>query len=293
VRLNPYVRGRMTAGSAVRSRFERLFRVCDNAACTQRGLLGSIRLRDEQGIGLQGRWYCSAPCFEHAVLDEFGRLLGAPVAAGKKTHRIPIGLLMLSRGVINDLQLKRALALQKEKGAGRIGEVLRSINAVTDEDIAAGLATQWGCPVYPLDRAREFLYCATLLPRELLENGRMLPVHHTRLAETLHVGFTEGVDHTVLYAVEQMLHLKTVPCIVSESALRKAFEQLQGRTTAAATVFDSVLDVREMARTTRSYASQLSAQDVKMARTGAFIWIRLHSGPSSKDILFQAATPAS
>jgi hypothetical protein len=44
----------------------------------------------------------------------------------------------------------------------------------------------------------------------------------------------------------------------------------------------------EMARTTRSYAWQVSAQDVWVARSGQFIWIRMETRQEYKDILFQS-----
>lgn len=237
---------------------------------------------------LQGRWYCSPDCFEHAAHDAFLLMLYAPESAREKSHRIPIGLLLLSGGLINDAQLKQALVLQKEKGHGRIGKFLQEIQAVSEQDIATGLAAQWGCPVYPLDRARDFRQCASLLPLTLLETGRMLPVHHIRTQQTLYLGFVEGVDRSALYAVEQMLHLRTIPCVVTESALQDALQELRRLADAPATVFDRPLDSREMARTTRSYAWQVGAKDVWMARSGRFIWVRLQTAQGSKDILFQA-----
>jgi len=245
-------------------------------------------MRGSEGMRLQGRWYCSPDCFEHAAGDAFLRLLPMPEGTRRKSHRIPIGLLLLSRGMINDAQLKQALAMQREQGNGRIGKFLQQIHAVTEQDITVGLGAQWGCPVYPLGRARDFLQCSSLLPLTLLETGRMLPVHHIRFQQTLYLAFVEGIDRTALYAVEQMLHLRTIPCIVSESALLEALEELHHISHAPTTVFEGPIEPREMARTTRNYAWQVDATDVWMARSGRFIWIRLQSAQDSKDILFQA-----
>lgn len=226
----------------------RIIRVCENAACKQRSVLWPVWLRSAEGMRLQGRWYCSPHCFELAALHGFLRLLATPDGSLRKPHRIPIGLILLSRGVINSEQLKQALALQRAEGKGRLGKFLQQIEAVTDQDIAVGLAAQWGCPLYPLHSARDFLQCASLLPLTLLETGRMLPVHYARYQETLHLAFVEGVDRTALYAVEQMLHLKTIPCIVSESALAEALEELRHVIDVPTTVFDGPIEPREMAR---------------------------------------------
>lgn len=267
---------------------DKAFRTCENSACRERRLFWPNWLRKDQGICLQGQWYCSPKCFEHAAQSAFTRLLPSAAGGHKKNHRIPIGLLLLSRGTINDEQLKQALLMQREKGSGKIGKFLQEIRAASEQDITEGLAAQWGCPVYPLGKAREFLQCASLLPLTLLEAGHMLPVHYLRLQQTLYMAFVEGVDRTALYAVEQMLHLRTVPCIVSESDLSGALEAVRPLASAPAAVFEKPNEPLEMARTTRSYALQVGAQEVWVARSGQFIWIRMQTEQEYKDILFQS-----
>jgi hypothetical protein len=280
-------RGRLRFPDRIAS-LGKMVRICENAACLERRIVLPEWLRKDEGISLQGQWYCSSECFELAAQSLFRQLLPNPEAAHKKAHRVPIGLLLLARGTISSSQLKTALDMQREHGGGRIGKFLQQIQAASERDITDGLAAQWGCPVYPLGRAHDFLKCASLLPLTLLESGRMLPVHHLRSAQMLYIGFVEGIDRTALYAVEQMLHLHTVPCIVSESELLIALESLRRAETEPATVFDSPTDPTEMARTTRSYARQVSATDVWIARSGRFLWIRLQTAQLPKDILFQA-----
>lgn len=86
----------------------------------------------------------------------------------------------------------------------------------------------------------------------LLETGRMLPVHHIPLQQTRYLALMEGVAHGALYTVEQMLHLRTVPCIVSGSTLAEAFEALHRAANVPTTIFDSPLEPCKTARTTRS-----------------------------------------
>ena len=265
----------------------KLVRVCQNRACLQRRVIWPDWLRKNDGICLQGQWYCCSECFELAAQAVFHRLLPNPEIP-RKAHRIPIGLFLLSRGTINGEQLKLALDMQREKGSGRLGKFLQQIQAASERDITDGLAAQWGCPVYPMGQARDFLKCASLLPMTLLETGRMLPVHHLRAAQMLYIGFVEGIDHSALYAVEQMLHLRTVACVISESELLSALDSLRHADCEPATVFDSPSNPTEMARTTRSYARQVGAEDVWIARSGRFVWIRLQTSMQPKDILFQA-----
>jgi len=271
------------------SRIEKAFRSCENHACKQPRDFWNTWLRNGSGVRLQGHWYCSPDCFQHAALSAFSQLLPGPEAAPKRRHRIPIGLLLLSRGTINDAQLKQALLLQRTMGSGKIGKILQDIRAASEQDVTEGLAAQWGCPTYPLGKAREYMQCASLLPLTLLEAGRMLPVHYLRAQETLFMAFVDGVDRTVLYAVEQMLRVRTVPCIVSETDLSFALEALRPLASAPTAVFESPSEPLEMARTTRSYAWQLGAEEVWLVRSGQFIWIRMNTRQGNRDILFQSS----
>ncbi len=270
-------------------RFRKFLKTCENLDCTKRKFSWRFWTRNADGIRLQGRWYCSPECFEQIAQKEFKRLCAAPEGGKKKVHRMPIGLLMLSRGMISDVQLKQALSLQREKGNARIGKFLQEIGAATEKDIAVGLAAQWGCPVYPLDESPDSLRFASLLPMGLLEAGRMLPVHLLRVPQTLYLAFVEGIDRNALYAVEQMLGLRTIPCIVSESAYVAAIEELNNIGDMRTTVFESRFEPREMARTTRSYAMRVGATEVWMVRSGRFVWVRLETLEGPKDILFRAS----
>ena len=158
---------------------------CENPRCDHRRVLWPFGAVKSAGMFLQGHWYCSPDCFEIAVQEALVQLLAVPESSQKKSHRIPIGLLLLSRGTINDAQLKQALDLQRTRGNGRIGKFLQEIRAVSEQDITSGLAAQWGCPVYPLESGRpassrrtrghgatggypRSAQCASLLPLALL-----------------------------------------------------------------------------------------------------------------------------
>jgi hypothetical protein len=279
------------SGSA--SPVRKAFRTCQNPSCRRRYIYQPAWLRKMEGIRLQGQWHCSPECFEEAARSAFFRLLPGNGEIPRKHHRIPLGLLLLSRGTISDKQLKHALLLQREQGGAKLGKILQEIRAASEQDITEGLAAQWGCPTYPLGKAREYLQCASLLPLTLLEDGHMLPVHYLRLQQTLYIAFVEGVDWTALYAVEQMLHLRTVPCIVSESELCGALESLRPFAGAPTAVFESPNEPLEMARTARSYAWQVGAEEVWATRAGRFLWIRMRTSKGHKDILFQSLNPVS
>ncbi len=94
---------------------------CENPECPfrnslRRRLLGST----SEGVLMQGRWYCSADCFEQAITQEFARLVELRDEPLLRIHRVPLGLLLLGRRVITDEQLKTYLAAQRESSASGI-----------------------------------------------------------------------------------------------------------------------------------------------------------------------------
>jgi hypothetical protein len=90
-----------------------------------------------------------------------------------------------------------------------------------------------------------------------------------------------------------MLHLRTVPCIVSESELSGALDAFRPTASAPTAVFESPNEPLEMARTVRSYAWQVGAEEVWATRVGRFLWIRMRTPKGHKDILFQSLNPVS
>ena len=60
-----------------------------------------------------------------------------------------LGDLLIERNIINERQLEKALAVQKERG-GLIGELLVELGFAKEEDIAQSLTAQYGFPYLPL-----------------------------------------------------------------------------------------------------------------------------------------------
>ena len=136
---------------------------------------------------------------------------------------------MLSRGLVDNEQLKKALKAQKESGSGRVGEWLRHIGAVSEEQVTQILGLQWSIPVFPLNQSRRFLECAHLVPFPLLEVAEMVPVHHIPTSQHLYVAFVDRVNYSALYAVEKMLECHTEPCLAVQSQVLQALNELRGR----------------------------------------------------------------
>ena len=195
---------------------------------------------------------------------------------------------MLSRGLVDSEQLKRALKAQKDSGSGRVGEWLRHMGAVSEEQVTQILGLQWSIPVFPLNQSRRFLECAHLVPFPLLEVAEMVPVHHLPTSQSLYVAFVDRINYSALYALEKMLECHTEPCLAVQSHLLQALKELRSRPRPVEILVDNSSDPGEMATTILAQTVRLAAPDVRVSGFDGFIWARLLSPPGYTDILFQA-----
>jgi hypothetical protein len=194
---------------------------------------------------------------------------------------------MLSRGLVDSEQLKRALKAQKDSGGGRVGEWLRHMGVVTEEQVTQTLGLQWSIPVFPLNQSRRFLEYAHLVPFPLLELAEMLPVHHIPTSQHLYVAFTDRINYSALYALEKILECHTEPCLALQSHLLQALTELRSRPQSVKVLLDNISDPWEMARTICTHTVSLDATDVRVTGFDGFIWARILSRPGYTDILFQ------
>ena len=263
------------------------FLQCESPACTRRRRSWRAWLDPVRGLSLDGHWYCSPGCFEQALAFAIGQSLPG-TAQPAPVHRVPLGLLMLSRGLVDNEQLKKALKAQKDSGSGRVGEWLRHIGAVSEEQVTQMLGLQWSIPVFPLNQSRQYLECANLIPFPLLELAEMLPVHHIRSSQTLYMAFVDRINYTALYSVEKMLDCHTEPCLALQSQVIQALRELRSRHHPVEVPADGISDPSEMANTILNHAVRLGAADVRVSGYGGYIWARILAAPGYTDILFHA-----
>ena len=265
---------------------ERVARQCESGTCTHHRRSWRIWLEPVRGYSVDGHWYCSPECFEQALASAVAKFLHLKAHALAKPHRVPLGLLMLSRGLVDNEQLKKALKAQKESGTGRVGEWLRHIGAVNEEQVTQILGLQWSIPVFPLSQSRRFLECARLVPFSLLEVAEMVPVHRISSSQDLYVAFVDRINYSALYALEKMLDCHTEPCLAVESHIVQALNELRQMPRPIETLVNNVSDPGEMASSILAHVLRLGAMDVKISGFDNFIWARILSPSGSTDILF-------
>jgi hypothetical protein len=232
--------------------------------------------RQPQGLRMQGAWYCGTECLERALAEFLSR--SRPTARHNATasHRVPLGLLLLSRQQLTAEQLRDGLEAQRAASRGKIGEWLQELGFVTEPQVTAGLARQWSCPVLRTLPDELGANCVLPIPALLLESFQMIPVELVKATGTLLMAFSEGIDYTVLYAIEQMLGCHTEACLVCPSSLQRGLQALGQRRGTGDVVFDHTEDAGECARIIGNYAARVGAEEIRLARCGEHIWARLH-----------------
>jgi hypothetical protein len=263
---------------------------CANFACAHsRSLLHRIRSK-ASGVRLHGVWYCAPECLEGAV-GELLQLRSTTIRPAS-SHRIPLGLILLSRQQLRPEQLQAALEAQRASGAGKIGYWLQVMKFVDERQLTSALARQWSCPVLRADPLVFAAHRVPEIPLRLLEHAHMIPIDFVEATATLHVAFGEGIDYGALYAIEKMLGCRTEPCMVAATALQQSLLALIERRGHAEVVFDRVADTGEFARILRSYAHRLAASEVRLAPCGPYVWLRFER-PRGASVNLLLRTPPS
>ncbi len=228
-----------------------------------------------KGVRLHGSRYCGTECLERALGEALDQSRPAPRRVHLASHRIPLGLILLSRQQLTAEQLRAALSAQRAAGCGRIGEWLQQLGFATELNITGALARQWCRPMLRNEAALVAADCCPLIPVSLLEYFQMMPVALVEPSRTLLMAFGDGIDYTALYAVERILGYHTEPCLMSANILRERLRSLATQRTGGDVFFDRVQDDAECARIVGSYAARISAKELRMARCGKYLWVRL------------------
>ncbi len=259
-----------------------LINCCANPQCSS-GWLHLFRKRSVPVF--EGGWTCSPECTESRVLSAVRRELDGQSSRREiRQHRIPLGLLMLEKGWINQEQLRAALEAQKTCGEVRLGEWLVRHRATDEETVTRALGLQWSCPVLSPESGTSGTV-APIMPRLLIEVTRALPLR-VAAEKILYLGFEESLDPVLALALERITALRVESGIISSSAFRVAFPgALRGK----------FAQLRLAEATSETAAAHLMAKaveraqplDARLVRVHDFLWMRLvlpHSNARLPDI---------
>jgi len=259
---------------------------CANPNCLTKSLLQTINHR-HQGLTIDERRYCTPDCFELAVkgmVREEMNSQGKPAKA--RTSRLPLGLLLLQRGILTAEQLKLALAEHKVSSQLNFGNVVQQLGFATEEQVTSAVAAQWACPVFALGDRR--LENEIRIPRRFLELYEMIPVHYSELDRRLVIAFVSSVQHQVLYTIGHVTSCTVAPCFITA---REYDSHINSPTTAFLrdheTVFEQILEPGEMARIIREHVVKHGAEQFRLGYCRDYFWCRIWSREGVADLLFR------
>lgn len=249
-------------------------------------------IRRHVGVLLNGSEYCLGECLEHAVAEA---ILSARAGPRRPTqsHRVPLGLLLLSRQQITGEQLRSAIAAQQSAGSGKLGQWLLSLGYANQHQITAALARQWSCPVL---RPGFFLSVVNHLPPiplSLMRRCAMIPVGFAESSATLHIAFGDGIDYTALYAIEKMTGCRTAACMALPDFVQRNLQAMSERHVEHEAVFECGTEISDFARIVGSYSRRLEPAEIRVTSGGPYSWIRLfRTNRPPVDLLARLPEPA-
>ncbi len=142
-----------------------------------------------------------------------------PSTAQLMEHRRLLGDLLLESRMITLVQLKSALLAQQKHGK-KLGQVLKEMGYISEEDLLAVLSRQLSVPVGSIDYRSVDQQWLRKLPREMAEELQVLPLHV--LNGSLEIACADPAKPGIKQRLEELLGCKVSLRLASESNLRLA-----------------------------------------------------------------------
>ncbi|MDR7532786.1 MAG: type II secretion system ATPase GspE [Armatimonadota bacterium] len=151
---------------------------------------------------------------------------GAPEGGGRpdraprrRRQRETLGQALVQLGIITRDQLSEALEIQARTGE-RLGQVLRDIGAITDADLARGMARQWGYPYVVLGERALNAEVVKLIPHPLAARHKCVAVD--RRGNRLVVALADPLNVIALDDIRLVTGLEVDPAVATEEDIAQA-----------------------------------------------------------------------
>jgi type IV pilus assembly protein PilB len=146
-----------------------------------------------------------------------------------RPQRKKLGETLVEAGLIDDLQLRSALADQRRWG-NRLGKTLVKLGFVEEEPLMRHLSRLMGYPLAEIGDRIVDAEVLALLPRELAEKHRCLPlfVEGDGAARYLHLGMEEPADLDTLDALQLRTGFEICPVLIGFRELDAGLRRFYG-----------------------------------------------------------------
>jgi hypothetical protein len=247
------------------TRANRWIDVCGNREC-RTGWLQLFRNRSFPRF--EEKWGCSAVCMERMIADTLRSQIESwkPVPA-ERALRMPLGLILLSRGWISHRELQEALAAQRRAQNGRIGEWLHRLHGISEETITKALGIQWNCTVLP--SGMPGLEFARSLVPAFLRNRYGFALLRQGSDRALYLAGKYRAEHAAARAVEYMLREPVHAAFLEDGAWNLADGDAADTTELHLPGHDGVVAC------IREWIERSRPSDARLVRVHDHLWLRM------------------
>ena len=133
-----------------------------------------------------------------------------------------LGELLIERGIINEQQLAKALAMQQDKG-GLIGEILVELGFAKEEDIAQSLTAQYGFPYLPLSNYDINAEIVSIVPGRVARQYLLVPID--KIGNNLTLAMSNPLNVQAIEDVELLSGCSVQTFVSTSSDIKKAIEK--------------------------------------------------------------------
>lgn len=240
------------------------------------------------GIRMGANWYCSMDCFVKATRNELSALTGIRSIDMPHTPRASIGSVMLSKGYLTEDELRVAVTESRMNGEA-LEDALVRLGLVDEWHLASARAIQWGYPVLGRDRISQSV--DTDLPLSLIRTCSAAPLHYSKSAKRIVIGFVYRVEHSLLQSLEQVTGCRTEPCFITPTEMHFQMERLEAGRESREVVLEASMTAAEMANVVGGLALEIKARDASLSRCRNHVWMRLSGKRHMMDVLFRGRRP--
>jgi len=272
--------------STLGRKWKNMHAVCGLPSCPNTLIMRSVA-QSQVGIRAGDLWYCSVDCFVGGAFNHFSTLSRGRIVEMPHSPRLSIGLVMLSKGYLSDNQLRFAMTESQMRGEDLEVSLLR-LGFVTERQVTAARAAQWGFPLLGRDRVGQPVEVD--IPPTLLRNCSAVPLHYSPATKRLLLGFVYRVEHSLLDSIEQVTGVKAEACFITPTEFK---EQMALSTTPPdyEEIFhEESFSPMHMAKAIGGLAVDTCAREGSFARYKNHVWTRLSGKRRKTDVIFRAGT---
>jgi chromosomal replication initiator protein DnaA len=136
-----------------------------------------------------------------------------------------LGELLIREDMINREQLEEAL-VEQESSSRFLGEILVELGYISEDELIAFLVRQCRIPHLKLSNFQVSAEIAELIPAEICEEHKLLPID--KLGNLLTVAMVNPIDVEALEKIKSTVKLRIKPILCSWADFKSLFEQKYG-----------------------------------------------------------------